>query len=156
MPLCFAMQIASGNGQEAGRTRERIHRSQSIHGGRRRRARRHRLAAQTRRRERRLFEFDGIGQAELVRSKQATALELVDSAIACVEAANPQLNAVVLEMFERARTRAKRELPASPLTGVPYLIKDLNNVAGERTTWGSRFSANTPAIANDPMPQAAE
>jgi amidase len=38
---------------------------------------------------------------------------------------------------------------------VPYLIKDLNNVAGERTTWGSRFSANTPAIANDPMPQKA-
>jgi amidase len=38
---------------------------------------------------------------------------------------------------------------------VPYLIKDLNNVAGERTTWGSRFSADTPAIANDLMPQKA-
>ena len=58
-------------------------------------------------------------------------------------------------MFEHARTRAKNELPASPLSGVPYLIKDLNNVAGERTTFGSRFSAGTPAIANDPMPQKA-
>ena len=38
---------------------------------------------------------------------------------------------------------------------MPYLIKDLNNVAGERTTWGSRFSADMPAIANDPMPQQA-
>ena len=99
--------------------------------------------------------YDGIGQAQLVRSKQATALELVDSAIARIEAANPKLNAVVWEMFEHARTRAKGALPASPLTGVPYLIKDLNNVAGDGTTWGSRFSADTPAIANDPMPQQA-
>jgi amidase len=99
--------------------------------------------------------YDGIGQAQLVRSKQATALELVDSAIARIEAANPKLNAVVWEMFEHARTRAKGALPASPLSGVPYLIKDLNNVAGERTTRGSRFSADTPAIANDPIPQKA-
>jgi amidase len=99
--------------------------------------------------------YDGIGQAQLVRSKQATALELVDSAIARIEAANPKLNAVVWEMFEHARTRAKGELPAGPLSGVPYLIKDLNNVAGERTTWGSRFSADTLATANDLMPQKA-
>jgi amidase len=99
--------------------------------------------------------YDGIGQAQLVRSKQATPLELVDAAIARIEAANPKLNAVIWEMFEHARTRAKSELPASPLSGAPYLIKDLNNVAGERTTWGSRFSADTPAIANDPMPQKA-
>ena len=99
--------------------------------------------------------YDGVGQAELVRSKQATALELVNSAIARIEAANPKLNAVVWEMFEHARTRAKGALPASPLTGVPYLVKDLNNVAGEPTTSGSRFSADTPALNNDPMPQMA-
>ena len=98
--------------------------------------------------------YDGIGQAQLVRSKQATALELVASAIARIEAANPKLNAVVWEMFEHARTRAKGALPASPLSGVPYLIKDLNNVAGERTTRGSRFGADTPAIS-DPVPQKA-
>jgi amidase len=99
--------------------------------------------------------YDGIGQAQLVRSKQATALEIVDAAIARIDAANPKLNAVVWEMFEHARSRARGELPASRLSGVPYLIKDLNNVAGERTTWGSRFSADTPAAANDPMPQMA-
>ena len=58
--------------------------------------------------------YDGIGQAQLVRSKQATALEVVDSAIARIEAAHPKLNAVVWEMFEHARTRAKGALPASP------------------------------------------
>ena len=55
--------------------------------------------------------YDGIGQAQLVRSKQATALELVDAAIARIEAANPKLNAVVWEMFEHARTRAKGAAP---------------------------------------------
>jgi amidase len=99
--------------------------------------------------------YDGIGQAQLVHSKQATALELVESAIARIEEANPRLNAVVWEMFEQARTCAKGALPASPVTGVPYLIKDLNNIAGERTTRGSRFSADTPASINDPMPQKA-
>ena len=49
----------------------------------------------------------------------------------------------------------KGALPASPLSGVPYLIKDLNNVAGERTTWGSRFGADTPVMINDPMAQKA-
>jgi amidase len=98
--------------------------------------------------------YDAIGQAQLVRSKQATALELVDAAITRIEVANPKLNAVVWEMFDHARTRAKGTLPDSPLSGVPYLIKDLNNVAGERTTSGSRFVDNF-ATANDPMPQKA-
>lgn len=99
--------------------------------------------------------YDAIGQAQLVRSKQATALELVDAAITRIEAANPKLNAVVWEMFEHARTRAKGSLPASPLSGVPYLIKDLDNVAGERTTSGSRFLDGFIATANDSMPQKA-
>jgi amidase len=99
--------------------------------------------------------YDAIGQAQLVRSKQATALELVDAAIARIEAANPKLNAVVWEMFEHARTHAKGALPASPLSGVPYLIKDLNNVARERTTLGSRLNLDTSALANDAMPQKA-
>ena len=98
--------------------------------------------------------YDAIGQAQLVRSKQATALELVDAAITRIEVANPKLNAVVWEMFDHARTRAKGALPDSPLSGVPYLIKDLNNVAGERTTAGSRF-LDSFATANDPMPQKA-
>ena len=98
--------------------------------------------------------YDAIGQAQLVRSKQATVLELVDAAITRIEVANPKLNAVVWEMFDHARTRAKGALPDSPLSGLPYLIKDLNNVAGERTTSGSRF-VDSFATANDPMPQKA-
>lgn len=99
--------------------------------------------------------IDAVGQAELVRKKQVTSLELVDAAIARIKAVNPKLNAVVWDMFDHARTRAKGPLPRSPLSGVPYLIKDLNNVAGERTTQGSRFMADYIATTNDLMPQKA-
>jgi amidase len=99
--------------------------------------------------------LDAIGQAELVRKKQVTSLELVDAAIARVEAVNPKLNAVVTKAYDMARARAKSALPDSPLSGVPYLIKDLNNVAGVRTTMGSRLNARDIATKNDLLPEKA-
>src|ERR1700731_3486360 len=101
------------------------------------------------------FGVDAIGQAELVRRKQVTPLELVDAAIARIEAVNPKLNAVVTEMFDKARAQAKTALPDSPLSGVPYLIKDLNDILGERTTSGSRLMAHHIATKTDLMPSKA-
>jgi amidase len=98
--------------------------------------------------------LDAIAQAELVRKKEVTSLELVDAAIARIEAVNPKLNAVVLKMYDAARARAKTQLPDSPLSGVPYLIKDLNDITGERTTMGSRLGSHM-ATKTDLMPQKA-
>ena len=50
--------------------------------------------------------MDAVGQAELVRTGEASPVELVDAAIARIEAVNPQLNAVIHERFDRARTEA--------------------------------------------------
>ena len=47
--------------------------------------------------------LDATAQAELVRTGQATLLELVDAAIERIERLNPQLNAVIHERFEKAR-----------------------------------------------------
>src|SRR5256885_2369595 len=69
--------------------------------------------------------LDATAQAELVRSGQASPLELVDAAIERVERVNPQLNAVIHPLFESARERAKEELPDGPFRGVPVLFKDL-------------------------------
>ena len=86
-----------------------------------------------------LGRLDAVGQAELVRRGQLTAVELVDAAIARIEAVNPRLNAVVTPLYERAREEARRPLPASPLAGVPFLLKDLGAaLAGTRQTRGSR------------------
>jgi amidase len=99
--------------------------------------------------------LDGIAQAELVRSRKISALELLNASIARVAQVNPQLNAVVTEFLDRARALAKGPLPSSPLSGLPYLVKDLVDVKGERATYGSRLFAKNIAEDNSPAAEAA-
>lgn len=100
-------------------------------------------------------KLDAMAQAELMRKKEVTALELVDAAIARIEAVNPKVNAVVTEFFDKARAAAKGKLPDSPLSGVPYLIKDLDDVKGTRHTSGSRLFANMISDKTSPVPESA-
>jgi Asp-tRNA(Asn)/Glu-tRNA(Gln) amidotransferase A subunit family amidase len=86
---------------------------------------------------------DGLGLAELVRAKQVTPEELLEAAIARVEARNPAFNAVVMRLYDYGRRAIAAGLPEGPFTGVPYLLKDLNgSLGGVRTTRGSRFFAD--------------
>jgi amidase len=86
-------------------------------------------------------EYDGLGLAELVRSRQVTPAELAEAAITRIERHNPTLNAVVYKGYDDARRQAQSELPEGPFRGVPFLIKDLGmNVAGWPRTSGSRFT----------------
>jgi amidase len=89
-------------------------------------------------------EMDATGQAEAVRRGDASPLELVEAAIARIEALDPKLNAVIHESFERARSEAaeaETKLPDGPFRGVPFLLKDLacGNRAGDPIHWGTRF-----------------
>ncbi len=67
---------------------------------------------------------DATATAALVRAKEATPLELVEAAIARIEERNPELNAVISELFEQARAAAQQQL-TGPFAGVPMLLKDL-------------------------------
>ncbi len=72
-----------------------------------------------------LGTLDAIAQAELVRSGKATPRELVEAAIERIERLNPQLNAVITPLYEKARAQAESsDLPAGPFRGVPFLVKD--------------------------------
>ncbi len=85
-------------------------------------------------------EHDATALAELVRTGEASPRELVDAAIARIEAGNDVLNAVVTPMYEAARLRADGPLPDGPFRGVPFLLKDLGPAyAGVRFTGGSAF-----------------
>ena len=86
-----------------------------------------------------LVLLDATAQAELVRRREVTPLELVDAAIARIERNDPKLNAVVTRTFERARAAASSPLPDGPFRGVPFLLKDLAGGAedGVRLTLGS-------------------
>jgi amidase len=79
-------------------------------------------------------DLDAVALADLVRRREASPEELLEAAIERVEARNPHLNAVVHPMFDRARQRAGK-LPAGPLRGVPFLVKDLKlQIAGTPTS----------------------
>ncbi len=69
--------------------------------------------------------YDATGLAALVRSGDASPRQLLDIAIARVEAVNPALNGLTLRHFDMAYDAIERGLPEGPLRGVPYLLKDL-------------------------------
>ena len=93
--------------------------------------------------------IDAMGQAALVQRGEMTALELVDAAIARIEALDPALNALASTDFERARAVAREPLPPGPLAGVPFLLKDLGaTLAGMPQTKGSRAFQHNVSVAD--------
>src|SRR5215470_13059883 len=90
--------------------------------------------------------FDGLGLAELVKTRQVSARELLHAAIERVERRNPAINAVVNRLFDEAEATIARGLPSGPFTGVPYLLKDLGvYYAGTVTSAGSAFLGDVVA-----------
>jgi amidase len=80
--------------------------------------------------------LDATAQAQLVRDGEVSPAELVEDAIARIDRLNPELNAVVIPLFEKARHEA-RTAPDAPFRGVPYLLKDLALVSkGDPTSQG--------------------
>ncbi|MGI9077876.1 MAG: amidase [Gemmatimonadaceae bacterium] len=90
-----------------------------------------------------LWKLDACGQAELVRSREITPIELVQAAIGRIEELNTRVNAVVTPLFDRALAQASGDVPAGPFSGVPLLLKDfLCETAGDPYSEGSRFLRN--------------
>jgi amidase len=85
-----------------------------------------------------VLRLDAIGQAQAVRDGQVSPRELVEAAIARIEARDRELNAVVHRRFERALDEAGRIPGGAPFRGVPILLKDLGwRQAGEPYSAGS-------------------
>ena len=92
---------------------------------------------------------DAIGLAQLVRSGDVSAPELVEAAIDRVERLDGAINAVVYRDFDQARALAAGPLPDGPFTGVPFLVKDFGiGVADWPCTSGSRFCADVVDVAD--------
>jgi amidase len=85
-------------------------------------------------------QYDALGLAALVRDRKVTVAEVLEAAIARIEAIDGKLNAVSHRQFDRARREASLGLPQGPFHGVPFLLKDLYALdAGEPSGNGSRF-----------------
>ncbi|HUP71871.1 MAG TPA: amidase [Acidimicrobiales bacterium] len=90
--------------------------------------------------DRELLWLSGIDQAELIRSRQISARELVDATLARIDALDAKVGAFITVNAEEARRDAAHadDHPSDrPLHGVPFCVKDLIGTAGLRTTHGS-------------------
>jgi len=93
-----------------------------------------------------LCALTALELAARIRAKQVSAREVLTAHLARIERVNPQVNAIVTLVAERAMADATRADEAlargdtpGPLHGLPVAHKDLVDTAGIRTTRGSPF-----------------
>ncbi|WP_398493320.1 amidase [Variovorax sp.] len=90
-----------------------------------------------------LMDHGAVALAALVRRKEASPVEIVQAALARIEARR-EINAFITVTADEALAAARRAEaavmagePLGPLHGIPYSVKDLTLTAGVRTTMGS-------------------
>ncbi|SDH50650.1 amidase [Bosea robiniae] len=89
-------------------------------------------------------DLSAVAARALIGAKKLSARELLESCIRRMDAIDPAVNAMVARDDDKARKDAAKADEATargdalgPLHGLPIGIKDLENVAGLRTTYGS-------------------
>ncbi|MGL6235979.1 MAG: amidase [Segniliparus sp.] len=94
---------------------------------------------------------DALGLAELVRTGQTTAAELLEAALARLAEVDGTINSVVHRHEEWASKRAAATL-SGPFAGVPFLLKNLHQpIAGWPDDSGSRALRGHIAPATSPV-----
>ena len=101
-----------------------------------------------------LIRLTAAEAVALLQRREISPLDLIDAAERRTEAVDPAVNALPIRFFDAAR-EAARTLPEAPegsrawLAGLPIVVKDLSNVAGQRTTMGgSGLFEDTVAAAS--------
>lgn len=107
--------------------------------------------------EREELAFAGVArQAELVRSGEVSSRELVMLYLERIERLDPQLNAFRKVYSDRALVDAQQADgrrgagDERPLLGVPIAVKDVEDVTGDVTRWGTA-AQETPAAADSEL-----
>jgi amidase len=101
--------------------------------------------------------FAGVArQAELMRSREVSSRELVMLYLERIERLDPKLNAFRRVFSERALVDAQQADSRRgagddrPLLGVPMAVKDVEDVTGDVTRWGTA-AQETPAAADSEL-----
>lgn len=111
-----------------------------------------------------LTKLTARAAVDLLRRREVSPLEMIDAAVARIEATDGFLNALPTLCVDRARTHAERIVEAGPeaghgpswLGGLPIAVKDLNDVAGVKTTYGSPLFADHVPDRSDIMVDTLE
>jgi amidase len=100
-----------------------------------------------------------------LKRREITPLDLIDAAARRIAQVEPAINALPTLCIERARAHAERlmrgegrEAEAEPgwLAGLPVAIKDLADVAGVRTTYGSPIFLDHVPTRSHPVVERIE
>src|SRR5580704_19244034 len=95
---------------------------------------------------------DAVGLAGLIASKQISAAEAFEAALARSAKVNPKINAITMDLADRARRELAERAPTGPLAGVPFLLKDLGpRLAGTATTDSCKLYLDDIAEADSPL-----
>ncbi|HEX7968758.1 MAG TPA: amidase family protein [Stellaceae bacterium] len=99
----------------------------------------------------------------LLAKREVSPLELIEAALARIEAVDGAVNALPIRCPERARDHARRIMDTKPpedrrgwLAGLPLAIKDTMDVKGVRSTYGSPIYANNVPQRSDLQVEALE
>ena len=91
-----------------------------------------------------------------IASGHASALSVVEAALARIRERDPLLNSFTAVTEQRALTRARalddarvKGKQAGPLNGVPFAVKNLYDVAGLATLAGSKINRDAPPATRD-------
>ena len=101
---------------------------------------------------------------DLLKAGEISPLDMVEASAARIEATDEGLNVMPTHCFDRARDHARRIMRgAAPvhdgpgaLHGLPVAVKELEDVAGVRTTYGSPFFADHVPDRSDIMVERLE
>jgi amidase len=105
-----------------------------------------------------LWRLGATRLAELIRSRQASSVEVIEAHLQRIQAVNPSINAVVVDMGEQALKDAEAadravaagaELPR--LHGVPFTVKEIIDVVGTPTTQGLKALATAYPARDAPV-----
>lgn len=97
-----------------------------------------------------------IEVADAVRRGDLRAIDVLEECLQTLAAINPQVNACMLSRAELARgeaaaidRRIQRGEDPGPLAGVPFAVKDIEDIAGLPTTQGSLLLKDAPPASED-------
>lgn len=100
-----------------------------------------------------LGKLDAVAIAERIKSKEITPKEAVAAAIERAKQVNPNINAIVTELYDRALEES--EQASGPFAGVPMFLKDMVHVKGVPVHHGTTAYKETPepSTSTDPIVQ---
>src|SRR5881392_3846261 len=113
-----------------------------------------------------LWRMSAVEAVARLRNREISPLELIEASAQRIAEVEPAVNALPTLCLDRARDHARRIMAggeaceasgeAGWLAGLPVSIKDLTDVAGVRTTYGSPIFANHVPSKSNPLVERIE